>query len=114
MDLITGIGIVAAICSTASFAPQAWRIIRTGDTTSLSVRMYALTVTGFSLWTAYGIGRREWPLIAPNAICLALSAFILIMMLLPARRRRQIAAQLDPTAHHAAAASSKAERAKGG
>ncbi|MDF2766139.1 MAG: hypothetical protein K0S81_3133, partial [Rhodospirillales bacterium] len=46
MTLVTIIGSLAAICSTTSFVPQAWKIIRTRDTSSLSARMYAVTVTG--------------------------------------------------------------------
>jgi hypothetical protein len=32
--------------------------------------MHTLTATGFLLWTAYGIGQDQWPLILTNAICL--------------------------------------------
>ena len=48
MNAITLIGSAAAICSTTSFVPQAWKIIRTRDTSGLSARMYAVTVTGLS------------------------------------------------------------------
>ncbi len=96
IDLVTSLGIGAAICSTTSFAPQAWRIIRTGDTKAISPPMYMLTVGAFALWLAYGALKVEWPLIATNALCLVLSAFILFMTLLPGRRRRQVAAALDP------------------
>lgn len=97
MTLTDIIGTAAAICSTTSFAPQAWRIIKTADTSAISARMYVLTVTGFSLWLGYGVLQREWPLIVPNAICLGLAAFILLMKLLPRTRREAIAARLDPS-----------------
>ena len=97
MDLVPIVGAAAALCSTASFLPQAWRIIRTADTRSLSTPMYVLTVVGFGLWLAYGISRREWPLIASNSICFAVSAFILAMKLLPQRKRKEVARSLDPT-----------------
>jgi MtN3 and saliva related transmembrane protein len=58
--------------------------------------MYVITVVGFALWTAYGIMGRQWPLIVPNAICLALSAFILTMKLLPRRRVDAIASAIVP------------------
>jgi MtN3 and saliva related transmembrane protein len=98
MPLVTIIGSLAAICSTASFVPQAWKIIRTRDTGGLSARMYAVTVTGFSLWLAYGIMLGEWPLIVTNAVCLALSAFILVMRILPQRKKEAVADLLDPSA----------------
>jgi MtN3 and saliva related transmembrane protein len=96
MNWITLIGSAAAICSTASFVPQAWKIIRTRDTSALSARMYAVTVTGFSLWLAYGILLGEWPLIVTNAVCLAMSAFILAMRILPQRKKEAVADLLDP------------------
>jgi MtN3 and saliva related transmembrane protein len=98
MSLVTLIGSLAALCSTVSFVPQAWKIIRTRDTSGLSARMYAVTVTGFSLWLAYGIMLGEWPLIVTNAICLALSAFILAMRILPQRKKEAVADLLDPGA----------------
>ena len=52
---ITIIGWLAAFASTASFAPQAWRIIRTRDVQGISLAMYALTVSAFALWLAYGM-----------------------------------------------------------
>jgi MtN3 and saliva related transmembrane protein len=96
MNWITLIGSAAAICSTASFVPQAWKIIRTRDTSALSARMYAVTVTGFSLWLAYGILLGEWPLIVTNAVCLGMSAFILAMRILPQRKKEAVADLLDP------------------
>jgi MtN3 and saliva related transmembrane protein len=87
-DPITIIGAGAAICSTASFVPQALRIVRTGDAASISTRMYILTVIGFSLWSVYGSLRAEWALLASNAVCLTLSAFILIEKLRLSRGRR--------------------------
>jgi MtN3 and saliva related transmembrane protein len=96
LEAITLIGILAAICSTTSFAPQAWRVLKTRDTDAISTRMYVITVVGFALWTAYGIMGRQWPLIVPNTICLALSAFILAMKLLPRRKVDAIADAIVP------------------
>jgi MtN3 and saliva related transmembrane protein len=97
MDWITLAGTIAAICSTVSFVPQAWRILRTRDTSSISPAMYSLTVLGFALWTSYGIGLGQWPLIATNAICFLLAGFILIMTVLPQRSKNAAADKLDPS-----------------
>lgn len=96
MDLLTVIGFAAAACSVTSFVPQAVRIIRTRDTAALSPKMYALTTIGFMLWTAYGIGQGQWPLILTNAICFVLAAFILVMTLLPAAKKDVVADALTP------------------
>lgn len=97
LDLVTIIGSLAALCSTTSFAPQAWRIIKTRDTSAISSRMYMITVVGFALWLAYGLLKSEWPLIVTNSICLGLSAFILTMKLLPQAKRDAVADTLDPS-----------------
>ena len=85
MMSITLLGYLAAIASMASFIPQAWKIIRTRDTSSISAGMYVLTVTGFSFWMIYGFITGQWPIIVTNTVCLVLSAFILFMKLLPER-----------------------------
>ena len=91
MDLTTAVGAAATLASTTSFAPQAWKVIRTRDTEAISARMYAITVVGFALWLGYGVLLGQWPLILTNAVCLGLSSFILAMKLLPARRREAVA-----------------------
>lgn len=96
MDAISIIGFLAAACSVSSFVPQAFRILRTRDTASLSPPMYVLTTTGFMLWTAYGVAQGQWPLILTNAVCFVLAAFILIMTLLPARQKNAVADAIDP------------------
>lgn len=49
MDIALIVGYLASVCSMTSFVPQAWKIIRMGDTAAISMRMYAVTVTGFAL-----------------------------------------------------------------
>lgn len=90
------VGWLATVASTASFTPQAWKIIRTRQTDDLSTGMYVLTVSGFALWSTYGLMLGAWPLVATNVICLTLSGFILIMKMLPRRKREKVAAALDP------------------
>jgi len=71
------IGTAAALCSMASFTPQIVKIWRERDASSISLRMYVVTVTGFALWIAYGVLTKSWPVTAANTVCLALSAVIL-------------------------------------
>src|SRR5262245_13849021 len=96
MDLVTIVGFLAALASTISFSPQAWKIIRTRDTEGISAVSYAVTTTAFALWLAYGIMLGRWPLIVSNAICFLLAAFILVMTLLPQPKKEQVAKSLDP------------------
>lgn len=97
MDTATWIGGLAALCSVTSFTPQAWRIIKERRTEGLSAAMYVLTATGFVLWTSFGFLKGEWAIIIPNAICLLLSCFILVLILLPQRQTEAVADALDIT-----------------
>ena len=73
------VGTGAALCSMTSFVPQIVRIWRERDATSVSLKMYAVTVTGFSLWIVYGAMSSSWPLVLANTVCLILSACILAL-----------------------------------
>lgn len=90
MESTTILGAAAAIASTVSFAPQAWRIIHTADTKAISTGTYIVTVIGFALWTGYGVALGQWPLVASNSICLLLSGFILVMKLLPTTKKKRV------------------------
>ena len=48
------VGTAAAICSITSFAPQALKIWKERDASSVSFKTYSLTVTCFILWVIYG------------------------------------------------------------
>jgi MtN3 and saliva related transmembrane protein len=77
-ELLTNvIGVGAGLCSMASFIPQIAKIIRDKDASGVSLGMFAVTVTAFSLWTVYGVRQGSWPLVLSNAVSLALSALIL-------------------------------------
>ncbi|HTT98901.1 MAG TPA: SemiSWEET transporter [Rhizomicrobium sp.] len=91
MQTATLLGTFAAMCSTISFTPQAIKIIRTRETKDISVWMYGLTVIGFAAWTIYGALLSQWPLVASNSVCFALSAFILAMTLLPRSKKNAVA-----------------------
>ena len=73
------VGTGAALCSMTSFAPQIVKIWKERDASSVSLRMYLVTVTGFVLWTAYGVLIASWPVIASNVVCLAMSGAVLAL-----------------------------------
>ncbi|WP_312163883.1 SemiSWEET transporter [Phenylobacterium sp.] len=73
------VGSAAALCSMASFTPQIIKTWREKDASAISLRMYAVTVTGFTLWTIYGVLTASWPVIGSNAVCLGLSAIMLAL-----------------------------------
>ena len=70
-----------------SFAPQIVKIWRRRDAAEVSLNMYLVTVTAFSLWTGYGLLIRSWPVTLSNVICLVMSAAVLALKWRFSRRR---------------------------
>lgn len=79
MNLITLIGLCAAILTTIAFVPQAIKTIRTKHTQDLSLFMYSIMTLGILLWLIYGIYTNDLPIIFANAISIVLSGTILVM-----------------------------------
>lgn len=75
------LGYLAALLTTCSFVPQAWQTFRTRDVSGISLGMYTVFSTGVGLWLAYGLLLGAWPIVAANAITLALALAILVMKL---------------------------------
>ncbi len=74
----TWIGMAAAVLTTAAFAPQAIKAWRSRSTRDVSLAMFALMVSGITLWLAYGILIDDLPLILANAVTLLLAGSILV------------------------------------
>ena len=75
------LGYAAAILTTTSFVPQVLHTWKTRRTTGLSLGMVSIFTVGVALWLAYGIALGAWPVIAANAVTLALSLVLLAMKL---------------------------------
>lgn len=73
------VGTAAALLSITSFAPQIVKILREKDASSVSLRTYIVTVTGFSCWITYGVLIKAWPVIASNTACLLMSGAVLAL-----------------------------------
>jgi len=79
MIIANVVGVAAALCSMSSFAPQIAKIWRDRDAGEISLVMYLVTVTGFVLWTAYGLIIESWPVTVSNLVSLAMSATVLVL-----------------------------------
>lgn len=75
------IGYCAATLTTLSFVPQAWLTFRTRDVSGISLGMYSVFTLGIALWLLYGWLVGAWPIVAANAVTLALASGILGMKL---------------------------------
>jgi MtN3 and saliva related transmembrane protein len=71
------VGTLAAVCTTASFLPQAVRILRTRDTHAISLAMYVVFSSGIALWLVYGLAIGSAPVIGANAVTLVFVLAIL-------------------------------------
>ncbi len=75
------LGDIAATLTTLSFVPQAVQAIRSKDTRSISLPMYATFTVGVAFWLGYGVVLHSWPIIVSNLVTLGLSVLILAMKL---------------------------------
>ncbi|WP_437976922.1 SemiSWEET transporter [Sorangium sp. So ce295] len=78
---VTTLGLVAATLTTISFLPQVLRTLRTRDTRSISVGMYAAFVAGVGLWLVHGVLTQDVPIVVANAITLVLSGTVFLLKL---------------------------------
>ena len=77
MALLDYTGYLAALCTTGAYVPQVLRVWRTRSTKDISLRTFALLVTGLVLWLVYGFWRGEVPLVLANGVTLTLAGTIL-------------------------------------
>lgn len=71
------IGYIAASLTTFSFFPQVILMIKTQDTSGISLPMYCILVLGILLWLVYGILRGDMILIVANIVTIILSGTVL-------------------------------------
>jgi len=86
MQLSEILGYCAAAATTASFIPQATKVIKTRDTKSISLWMYLIFCFGLVLWLVYGIMLSAMPIILANSITLLFAGIVLGYKLREPRR----------------------------
>jgi len=79
MTLTDFIGNAAAVLTSVSFVPQVLKILKTRNTSGISLIMYALFVTGVACWLWWGLIADARPVIIANAVTLVLSASVLLL-----------------------------------
>jgi MtN3 and saliva related transmembrane protein len=96
MSIVVLLGYIAAILTSLSFLPQALLVIRTRQTSGISLAMYSLFTLGVAFWLIYGIASKAMPIIAANAVTLALAATILSIAVKERLKARRAASALVP------------------
>ncbi len=77
MDPLSLLGFIAGALTTGAFVPQVVKVWRTKSTRDISLSMWLILCAGIALWIAYGLLTRSAPVVAANAVTLALAAAVL-------------------------------------
>jgi MtN3 and saliva related transmembrane protein len=73
------IGYIAAFLTTFSFLPQVISILRTKDTSGISLSMYSIFVSGVFLWLIYGILLKNIVITSANLVTFILAGMVLVL-----------------------------------
>jgi MtN3 and saliva related transmembrane protein len=81
MNATTLIGLMAALCTTASYIPQLKKCWETGSAGDLSLKMFSILAAGIALWVVYSVLQGDAVIILANSVSLVLLAGILYFRL---------------------------------
>lgn len=84
-------GLVAAGLTTFAFLPQVLQTWRSRSTEGLNLPMLIVLASGIALWTIYGFGTGQLPVILANAVTLCLVTVLLALKLRDTLRPRAAA-----------------------
>ena len=73
------IGYIAGFCTALAQFPQALKVIKTGETHSISLGMYTIMTMGIFFWFLYGVLLSNVPMMLSNGVCLIPSVYILFI-----------------------------------
>jgi len=79
MDTIQILGLAAAVLTTGANFPQAYKVIKTKSTKSLSLVSFLMLFCGSITWVVYGFYRDDIPVILANGIAGCLHGTILFI-----------------------------------
>ena len=85
IDSTEGLGLVAGFIGAFAFAPQAFRILRSGHAHDVSALTYSMVLAGAVMWTLYGVLRGAPAIILWNVVAGLLAALVLVLKLRPPR-----------------------------
>jgi MtN3 and saliva related transmembrane protein len=77
--VVTLIGSLAAVLTTACWVPQVVKLSRLGDADEFAWPYLAMLMAGLTSWLVYGLFRRDLPLILCNAITGVLVVFVVVV-----------------------------------
>lgn len=72
------IGTLAACLTTTAFLPQVIKVMKTKDTSGISLLMYIMQTVGIGLWAIHGFMIKDSALLIANIVTLLLALIILV------------------------------------
>jgi MtN3 and saliva related transmembrane protein len=79
MELVPAVGLLAGTLTTIAYVPQVVKSWRTGATADISLTMFAIMVSGVTLWLIYGAFVRDIPIVIANGATLLLAGTVLVL-----------------------------------
>jgi MtN3 and saliva related transmembrane protein len=79
MELVPAVGLLAGTLTTIAYVPQVVKSWRTGSTADISLTMFAIMVSGVTLWLIYGAFVRDIPIVIANGATLLLAGTVLVL-----------------------------------
>lgn len=76
-QLVSALGIAAAIGTTGAFLPQVIKTLKTRETGDFSWGYLAMFTSGVALWIVYGVLKKDVAVIGANVITLVLVSIII-------------------------------------
>lgn len=70
MNTTTIVGLMAALCTTASYFPQLKKCWETQSAGDLSLKMFSVLALGVALWCVYGFLQKDVVIVLANAVSL--------------------------------------------
>ncbi|MDG1777723.1 MAG: SemiSWEET transporter [Flavobacteriaceae bacterium] len=81
IDIIEGVGLLAAVLTTYSFLPQVYKTWKTKDVSAFSLTTFTLFSIGIVCWLIYGIYKESLSMILANSITMVFSFVILLLII---------------------------------
>ena len=72
------IGAIAPCLTTFSFVPQVIKVIKTKDTSGISLLMYLMSCLGIFLWMVHGLMIKDSALFYANLVTFVLALIVLV------------------------------------
>jgi len=90
--MVTIIGTLAAILTTSAMFPQAYKIIRSRNVSSISLTMYIANAFGILMWFTYGVMIDNLIIVITNTVAIIPASTILTLKIyLTVKGRQNIA-----------------------